>query len=410
MGILKFIFIIFLGSFSLGEVIRLDLGNNVSIKPVDIVAVILLLVWIIENLKRFTKGIKSNSLFTPIMWVVAIMIISLAVNFKNFSSNEILVGLSYIARWVLYASLFFAVKSFPKKFKEKILYLLVLVGGLVTFFGFIQYFFYSNLKNLYYLGWDEHMHRMFSTFLDPNFAGAFFVLYLIFLLGILSYLFKNNKIKQAWLIGLISFFTFIAIFMTFSRSALIMLFTSIIIFSILTKKIKWIFGLILISVIFVFLSSKSFYIENINLFRVVSTEARIYSARTAIRIINDNPFLGVGFNTYRYAQIKYGFINAINYSHADAGTDNSFLFVFATTGIIGLIFYLSLLWKMIKKSYSDYKLYKEKNVQKYLAIAAIASIGGVIVDSFFINSLFYSFIMIWMWILLGVTSKESMSL
>lgn len=410
MGLLKFIFIVFLGSFSLGEVIRLDLGNNVSIKPVDIVAVILLLVWIIGNFKSFTKSIKLNGLFTPIMWVIAIMVISLVVNFKNFSGNEILVGLSYIARWVLYASLFFVVKSFPKKFKEKILYLLLLVGAIVTFFGFIQYFFYSSLRNLYYLDWDEHMYRMFSTFLDPNFAGAFFVLYLIFLLGVLFYLFKNNKIKQAWLIGLISFFTLIAVFVTFSRSALVMLFTSIIIFSILTKKIKWIFGLILISAIFIFLSSKSFYIENINLFRTVSTDARIYSAKTAMRIIKDNPFLGVGFNTYRYAQIKYGFTSAISHSHADAGTDNSFLFVLATTGIIGLIFYLNLMWAVLRESYWNYKRHTDKDIQKYIAITIIASMGAVLINSFFINSLFYPFILAWMWILLGITSKESMSL
>lgn len=408
MGILKFIFVIFLGALSLGEIIRFDLGNNIFIKPVDIVITILLLAWIVHNFENLGKIIKTDSLFSPIKCVIIIMCISIMLNFKNFSSNEIIVGLSYIVRWIFYASLYFVVKSFPPKLKGKILYLLLIIGGLFTFFGFIQYFFYSNLRNLYYLGWDEHMHRMFSTFLDPNFAGGFFVLYLLFLLSFLLYLFKNNKIREVWLISLVSVFSLISIFLSHSRSALIMLLTAIVIFSILTKKLYWFFGFALISIIFILISSKNFDVENINLFRIASTEARIDSAKIALKIINDNPFFGVGFNTYRYSQIKYGFRDPANssVSHADAGTDNSFLFIFATTGIVGLIFYSNLLLKILQKSYLNYRRYNDKNIQKYIGITAIASMGGIIIDSFFINSLFYPGMLIWMWVLLGLMERK----
>ena len=407
MDVLKFVFLIFLGTFCLGEVIKFDLGNNISIKPVDIAAAILLLAWITESFKNFIKNTRSEKLFFPMLWVVVVMCISLAINFKNFSGNEILVGLSYIVRWSLYGSLFFVVKSFSSEFKKKVIYLLLITGALLTFFGFIQYFFYSNLRNLYYLGWDEHMHRMFSVFLDPNFAGAFFVLYLLFLLSFLSYLFRNNKIGEVWLISVVSIFSLISVFLTHSRSALIMLFISIVIFSVLTKKWYWVFGFILISLVFIFISSKSFNVENINLFRIASAEARLDSAKIAIQIIRENPVFGVGFNTYRYVQVKYGFRNPINssISHADAGTDNSFLFVLATMGIVGVIFYLNLLWNIVKKAYMGYKI-NRNGIQKHISIAVIASIGGLIINSLFINSLFYSFIMIWIWVLLGLISKR----
>ena len=407
MDVLKFVFLIFLGTFCLGEVIKFDLGNNISIKAVDIAAVILLLTWVTESFKNFIKNTRSERLFFPMLWVVVVMCISLAVNFKNFSGNEILVGLSYIVRWSLYGSLFFVVKSFSSEFKKKVIYLLLITGALLTFFGFIQYFFYSNLRNLYYLGWDEHMHRMFSVFLDPNFAGAFFVLYLLFLLSFLSYLFRNNKIGEVWLISVVSIFSLISVFLTHSRSALIMLFISIVIFSVLIKKWYWVFGFILISLVFIFISSKSFNVENINLFRIASAEARLDSAKIAIQIIRENPVFGVGFNTYRYVQVKYGFRNPINssISHADAGTDNSFLFVLATMGIVGVIFYLNLLWNILKKAYMGYKI-NRNGIQKHISIAVIASIGGLIINSLFINSLFYSFIMIWIWVLLGLISKS----
>ncbi len=407
MDILKFIFIIFLVLFPLGEIIRFDFGSF-SIKPIDILTIILFLVWIPRVSRKWKKDIRSNGLFIPIIAFAIIMCASLLFNINNFSANEIFVAFSYILRWILYASLFFVVKGFPNKFKEKVIYLFLGIGVVFIFFGFIQYFFYSNLRNLYYLGWDEHMYRMFSTFLDPNFAGAFFVVYLIFLLGIFLFFLKNNKAKQVWLMGFISIFGAIAVYLTYSRSALIMLFVSVVIFSLLTKKIKWFLALVLISIIFILFSSKNFNVENINLFRIASTEARIDSAKVAIEIIKKNPFFGVGFNVYRYAQIKYGFRNIIgsSTSHADAGTDNSFLFIAATTGIVGLIIYLNLLWAILKRTYVNYKKHKDQDIQKYIGLILMASIGGIIVNSLFINSLFYSFIMIWMWIFLGLIENN----
>jgi len=406
MGLLKIIFIVFLGLFPLGELIRFDLGNF-SIKPIDIAAILLFVVWVPQAFKKWKKNIISNNLFIPIILLAATMCISLLLNIKNFSGNEIFVAFSYILRWILYASLIFIVKSFQVKFKEKIIYLLLSIGAVIIFLGFTQHFFYTSLRNLYYLGWDEHMYRMFSTFLDPNFAGSFFVLYLIFLAGLLLNSLKN-KISQVWFIGLISIFTLVSVYLTYSRSALIMLIVSAFIFLTSAKKIKWLVLIICVSVLFILTSSKNFYIENINLFRIVSAEARIDSAKVAIEIIKNNLFFGVGFNTYRYAQVKYGFRNAVGSaeSHADAGTDNSFLFIFATTGIIGLIFYLNLLWVILKKSYLNYKQHKDKDIQKYIGLVVLASVGGIIIDSFFVNSLFYSFVMIWIWILLGLIEKN----
>lgn len=408
MGILKMLFIIFLALYGLGEVVRFALGNNLYIKPLDIVVVCLVGVWLVGLYKTNKKHITQDKLFIPITLFVVVTFISLLFNFTNYNQNEIIVGLSYILRWILYANLYFVVKSFPLKFKKIIIYIIFFGAALITLLGFIQYFFYSNLRNLYYLGWDEHMHRMFSTFLDPNFAGALFVMYLIFSLSMFLYFLKSNKPKWANIAGLFSIGSLMSIFLTYSRSALIMFFVSIVIFSVLTKKIYWVVGLILCFSVFILISSRNFNIENINLFRMASSEARLESAKVAIQIIAKNPLLGVGFNVYRYAQVRYGVKGPIGSktSHADAGTDNSFLFVLATTGLIGFFFYLKLLGSILKQSYVTYKNWKPNTIQKYLSIAVISSIGGIIIDSFFINSLFYSFVMIWMWVTLGLIEKE----
>lgn len=141
------------------------------------------------------------------------------------------------------------------------------------------------------------------------------------------------------------------------------------------------------------ISSRYFNIENINLFRIASSEARIDSAKNALTIIKSNLLTGVGFNSYRYAQIRYGIRkeqSAGTISHADAGTDNSFLFVLATTGFVGLILYLFMWFKIFKIA----------------SALAIVSIFGVFIDSLFINSLFYPFVMLWLWIILALKKNN----
>ena len=410
MAVLKVFFVVFLFIFTIGEIGRFDLDNGFSIKIIDIFAFIIIFFWLLLNKKSAINKILKDPLSLPLILFAVIGFVSLLVNIKNLSSNEAVISLSYLIRWLMYLSLYYVVSSFTWNFKKKIIWMLVILGAIIVTLGYVQYFFYSTLLNLYYLDWDNHMYRLFSTFLDPNFAGAFLVLYLIYLMGILLQFYKNKKRKLSFLTSVLFLLTLPAIYLTFSRSALIMLFVSSLVFCILVKKLKWMIILTAISIAVIFLSSKNFNVENINLFRVASTEARLDSARTATQIIKDNLLIGVGFNGYKYAQIRYGFRHRANaiHSHADSGTDNSFLFILATTGIIGIVSYLYLLLVMIKRSYSSYKFYQGKEINQIISIVIIASLFGVIADSFFINSLFYSFIMIWLWILLGLMENKKL--
>lgn len=283
MGLLKKIFIFILLLFPLGELIRIDLGNGVVIKPLDIGITLLILVWLIYVfLKR--KKIKHSYIFIPLILFALSGFFSLTINSVNLSILEFLVSFSYLLRWVAYAGIFFVVYDFDKEFKKKISNLLIVVGSLIVGLGYAQYFLYSNLRNLFYLGWDEHMARMFSVFLDPNFAGAFFTLFFLFLINL--FLRKKNII-----IGFLAIFTLGAVFLTFSRSALIMLIISSTLMFVLINKKKLIALLFLIIIMVLLISSRYFNIENINLFRIVSSEARLDTARKAIKVIKNIRFL-----------------------------------------------------------------------------------------------------------------------
>ena len=383
MSVLKKIFILLLFVFPVGEIFRLDFGNGFVIKPLDIGIVILIFCWILLKLFKHQK-ISQPNLFLPAILFPIVGLFSLLISNLHLLPGEFIISFAYLVRWVIYLGMFFVILEFDEEFKKTALKLLTLSGSLIVMFGYIQFFYYSNLQNLAYLGWDEHMHRMFSVFFDPNFAGAFFVLFFLFLMNMFLQ-------KRSLTTGLLIILTLGAVFLTFSRSALLMLIvSSCILFTFLSRK-KLIVWLLLLTIIVIGVSSSFFDIANINLFRVVSSEARLETARNAIKIIEDHPLFGIGFNSYRYAQFRYNFRNQINLtSHADSSPDNSLLLVLATTGIVGFILYL----------YFWFRLFK------VVSILAIASVAGIFVDSMFINSLFYPLIMFWLWIILAFSIKN----
>lgn len=387
------------GCFIINQIGRFFLGNGITVVLLDVfvcTAVALYFLMRVSQIKKITKDSIGK-------WVVVFFVIciaSLALNIYRLSFQQLIASVLYPVRWVLYAGVLFIIRNFSFAEKRFVSYLMLWIGALIVGIGYVQYFYYPYLKNLYYLGWDDHLYRMFSVFLDPNFAGIFFVLYFIFLLG---NVFIATTSRVRIILGLQIVITFIAVFLTFSRTSIIMLVISTSIFLLLQSKLKLLIPLMFSILLFFLLASPFFYLENINFFRHASSIARIESARHAVQIFKDNWLFGVGFNSYRYAQIHYGFRTTISglQSHADAGTDNSYLFVGATTGIFGILVYLFLLGTIITQVYQRFK--KEKKVYQTVFLA---SCGGILFSSMFINSLFYPSIMLWLWVLLGLSDYK----
>lgn len=397
MGLLKILFSLTLLMLPLGELVRYQSSTAVGITANDILIGILVIYWLSYHLCR-RKKIKSSYLTKPLIFFTVICLLSLIVNSGFLNLEEFGISFLYIVRWIFYALLFFIVSEFDKSFKHKILVFILLDISLVLLGGFVQYFLYPNLRNLYYLGWDEHLYRMFSSFLDPNFLGEFLVLNFIFVSAFIMKYFKTNNLKL-FLYLMLDSVILIAIILTYSRSALIMLVVSVFSFFMLTgiKKI-YIFVFLILLTSIIFLSPRAFKTEGTNLLRSTSSSARLASAKEAIYIFEKNPIIGVGFDAYRYAQIRYGFqtdqIKQV--SHAGSGTDSSLLFVLATTGIIGLAAYLFMWFRILKCQYQKI-LGMDKN-SKVMGLIFILSAAGLFFGSIFINSLFYPSIMEWIWI------------
>ncbi len=405
MKITKIFFLILLFLFPVGEMMRISIGSA-TVHATDIVLALLLPLWIFNNVSHsglsrirfWSRAAPQNDAQKAIIFFIGILTLSLAIHVFEYPLSVLASSFLYTIRFACYAMLYPIVFGFPEKFKKTVLTSIIIMGGIIVVLGFMQYFLYPDLRNLYYAGWDEHLYRMFSVFLDPNFAGAFFVCYFLLVL----HLFLQKKSN---LYGFLSLVTLIAIALTYSRGAYIMLGVSLVVYFFLQKKkiarlaeasakramfrnasFAMIIGIVAIGLLF-FLSPKS---EGTNLFRTTSSFARLGAVQNTVTIWQDNVLFGVGFDAYRYAQEKHGFLPvSTKDNHAAAGTDNSFLFVLVTTGIVGLAAYCNMMYRIVK----DYK--------GLLRPVVIATIVGLCVNALFVNSLFYSFILIWVFIELG---------
>lgn len=377
-------------SFVLGQLGRIDISPGLTISFLDISVFLVVATGCIH-----IEKIRIDAIFKILVVFFLICVLSLILRVSQLDSNQLLVSFLYLIRFFMYSLLYFVFRDYDRDLRKKIVMGMFVSGFFILVLGYFQYFFYNDLRNLYYLGWDEHIYRLFSTFLDPNFAGAFLVLYFLFVIGMV---FNEAEKQKKILLSVLSIITLVAIFLTFSRSTLIMLIIGFSMFMKFLGKKKLILYLLFFLGGMTILVSSRFYIENMNLFRVASSEARLKSMQEAFVIFQKNPILGVGFNTYRFALISNGFRDPIAalVNHADASTDNSFLFVLATTGIVGFVAYVFFWYIVIRKV---------RNVGKIGGLRAvmIASIIGIFVDSLFINSLFYPSLMLWMWVLLAVT-------
>ncbi len=358
-----------------GVFLRIRLFDNAQLVPQDIV-VFLISILTYALLYRKGKLFSGNNFFKFQVIFIAIGLVSLAVNAFFYSDINIAVAMLYAFRYFTYLSLVRLGELITNFSKVRIG--MFLSGGAFLIIGLIQFVEFNNLKGLFYLGWDDHLYRLFSSFLDPNFSGVFYALFFLLLIPFIV----KNKFSKAYLPIIVSAGSILALFLTYSRTALLAILTSIVTLCILTKKVKiLIIGFVGFLALLIIVSDTS--VEGLNPLRTASTSRRLQSLKEVTYIISKQPFMGVGFNAFRDSQVRYQtrFESGVVLSNADGTTDNSFLFALATTGVFGFTFYVISYVLLIK----DY--YRKKSLNNYVFISLMV---GLIVGSFFLNILFFT--------------------
>ncbi len=348
------------------------------------VIMMLLLIWQVQT-KTLPKKIPKFLWFYLVFWLICI--ISLVVSMR-FS------GITYLVRFLIYSSsVYLGYSLIQAKVTNyvRIFQVIFISGVLLSLVGFFQFYFYPDLEPLYMYGFDPHKNRLFSTFLDPNLLGTY--LNITFMSGLVLF-WKNKRYLMLFFLLSIGF----AIVMTLSRSAYVMLVVELLIFfSFYSRRI--LFGIVVLGLLIgLFVQPVQERIRGA--FSVdQSAFERIVSWQNGVYLVSRNPVLGVGFNNIRESQIENQLLRTNQKSNVNSGSglDSSLLFVGATTGIIGLLSFISLFIclaiSLLQNLKSEIKLF---------TVCLIALSFAIMINSQFINSLFFTPILFVWSLLVGV--------
>lgn len=375
--VIKYLIYLYLIIFPLGKLARLTL-LGFSVDSVDLI--VLLIAFITPFASLHTRVVPNwlKAFISFWVWVIFSLICSNLV----FGFGWEKLSLFYFIRLTTYLLLPWAAYiSINNQDKKNMVQLMLIDIFIISILGWLQYFIYPDLRQLKALGWDDHLNRLVSTFLDPAFTGI--ILVLGFILGYFSL--KNIKIKLVYLQTI-----FISLLFTYSRASYLSLFLVFFGF-LLYKSKKTIFLLVSMYILTLLLLPRPGG-SGAELERLHSINLKIQNYKESMVLINSSPLVGFGFNNL--CLVKENLLT----SHSCYGLDNSFLFIIATTGIMGLIFYFEiirqLLYSTAKNTYGRIFVY---------------SVVALTFHTLFTNTFFYNFVLGWLALLIAISRSSTQS-
>ncbi len=312
--------------FSLGQLGRISFfSQQINFYLYEVVLTLSLFLLFFKY--RFKPIKEAWKKFKPLFFFLFILLISLLINWSKYNSFENTVASLYFFRLILYFSTYFFYFRYhvkiDKKFSKVIKNGVFIIAVLTIISTVIQYFFYPDLRNLLYQGWDPHLYRTFGVFFDTSIAAAIF--------GILFLTINQPIIKMIYLI---------LIALSFSRAVYLGLSLTLIYIFIQKKQFKKILLFSLFFIVLIFIIPKPAG-EGVNLKRFYSITSRGQDYLQGINLWKKKPVLGYGYNRIRYVKNSDSF-------HSGASFSSSFLTILVSSGVLGLLGFLGVLWRLGK--------------------------------------------------------------
>lgn len=337
----------------------------------------------------------------PPLWLlgalifVAIATLSLILSPLNLHTIQYLNSFAYTLRLLTYILLGWVIYSGALiDIRENTIKILSFSGLGLAALGLLQLIFLPNLSFLQNQGWDPHFFRTASTLLDPNFTGAYLVL------TMLVFAVKAGGIFPKKLLFFLFALVYLAFITTFSRSSALLLLAGFSSLAFFKRSVKlFLLGFLLFLGFFLVFNTyqKSVALPR-NIDREHSAQARLDTWQQGFNLFQKSPILGVGFNSYRYALDQYELGPSEFLQNRGSSTnDSSLLYVLATTGILGLISYLGFLSLTFRHAILS---------KKDWGFVLSAALAGLLPNSFFVNSLFYPWIFLWVILLSAKVSTD----
>lgn len=210
---------------------------------------------------------------------------------------------------------------------------------------------------------------------NPNRLGSMMMIFIIFNFSMLLFD-KNKRVRLLATIGIV--LGFLGLFSTLSRSALFSTLIGLAIVSLL--KDKRLIIVFLMASLLLFMILPGDYINRLELLKNIESNnvsQRLLMYRMGLKLFQRYPFTGIGFKAVggiydRFELVEFNELrNTYNHLH------NVFINIAVEMGIFGLMVFLFLLFRIIKKAW---KLFKETNH------GFIAGILGIISGQIFQNT------------------------
>ena len=386
-------------SVALGQFGRIPPGTpSGAILLIDLLVCLLAGLWIWWVLLKRQKLVLSAA---HLFWLGFIFLAGASLLFGPFdlSKRELLESGFYLVRFAAYTSLLWIIPVLfsNQEGREKLRRWLYWTGFAVMTLGFFQLSIIPDIGFFSRFGWDPHVGRLVSTFLDPNYLGGFFALFLAL---VVAPTVQESKKLPWFLIGLI----LLATILTFSRSGYLAVGLVALIFGL---RFSWKVVLIsLICIIPLALTVPRVRERVAGGFSIDKTaQDRITSWQNALLIGDQYWVAGVGYNTYERAQEVFGILVPGSTSRANAGSDSSLLNVLATTGVVGTALFLAAIGLCLRDCYRLVRS-KPKSVGASMAFALLLATPALFIHAFFVNAFFYPFILVILATMMGIVYSE----
>lgn len=376
-------------SLVLGQTVRLPLeGQGGGILLSDIaVAVFLLVAGMLvvvgrTDIARPKHGVAWLAVAPFLLWGLSVAL----ARYGTLGTEEITITLLYWLRLAAILAVFpvTILLFYTKEAKNSAFRYIVYAYIALLALGYVQIVFFPSLSGGN-TGWDPHQSRMFATWLDPNFFGAFLGMFL-------PLVFLRTKSSVVLLFGIG------AIVLTASRSVYIATLCALAVsgtlwlaISSIPKAWKKPMAYIGVNVLLVVILGAAMLGERATKFFVndptVALRADAYEA-TWKHLVEEYAIVGAGYNAYQFAARDAGLISDFT-MHSRSGSDSSMLTLFVTTGIIGVgLFFAPIVFGIF------WHAQKWLFIQQYSSLWFIWATVFLLVHSQFANSLLYPHILL----------------
>ncbi|HZZ98438.1 MAG TPA: O-antigen ligase family protein [Candidatus Saccharimonadia bacterium] len=380
--------LILVGLLILGNLGRISLTDRVAFYLQDILLGCMS-IWVVTQYRLLIELTQSSSSsisfqtqrwIRPLVFFCATIILSLLFAAMLGAAN-LQIGIAYAVRFFLYAILIpFLALGLHKTYislRDIRIGLLIMSAG-IGLIGLVQYLFLPDMRFLQILGYDNHYFRLISTLFDPPFTAEAILVGIFLLIG------QSKKQLWQWVLLLV---LFIALLLTYSRSAFVSLAIGIIVFCLQKKQAK-ILLILAALLIGIFLLPRPAS-EGARLERTQSIVSRVNVLMSGIKSLDAKTLL-IG-NGWYMTNASSTTPQGVSQLHSSA-TDNSYLHVLQSVGLLGLAAFLWFLVEVVKK-YRD-----NATILPILATILTGSLTN--------NLIFYPTIMIVLWAMLSFPQKH----